>query len=690
MTRLRRHPAILPAACAVLTLAVLAPLLAPGYVLAYDMVFTPRQALLPDTLGLGSALPRAVPVDAVVALLTTVLPGQVVQKCALAGAVFGAALGAGRLVPTDRLAVRLVAAAAYAWNAYLAERLFLGHWSLLLAYASLPWVVAAALRLRRGEPGAWAGVVLASLPAVLVPTGGVLAAAAAMVCAGRRRLAGTAAIALALNAPWWLPAALRPGGSGSDPAGAAAFAARSEGPGGPLVSLVGLGGIWNAQVVPGSRAGPLVPAAALVLAAGVGIGLRHLIRAWGGGAAGGLAALAAGGLFVAAAGALPGTSAALGWGVAHLPGAGLLRDGQKWTAWWALLAAVCCALAVEAAARRLPDPGPRAVLLAGALLLPVVLLPDLAWGGWGRLAPVAYPADWSATRDLLARDPRPGDVLVLPLSAFRRFDWNGGRTVLDPAPRFLPRAVVVEDTLPVGAVRVRGEDPRVGRVRDALRTGAPLGRLGIGWVLVERGGPGESPPAVPRGLATVHIGEWLALYRVPGAVLPAPAGAPRPPVLAADAATLILILAAVLRRWLPIGRLSSLTGPAARRLAPGRPRGRPGPAGPGRARRSEASRKGGGSGADPPTGDRFVPGRRRARADGGVRAGVGERAGREGGAADQVPGRAAAQRRRLRRALIRRSAPEHPPGPEHSRGPEHPPGPEHPSGPEHPPGPECG
>ncbi|MFM7596811.1 MAG: hypothetical protein ACKO70_00310, partial [Actinomycetota bacterium] len=46
---------------AVLSLAIMAPTLVPGFTLSYDMVFTPRQALLPDALGIGGSLPRAVP-----------------------------------------------------------------------------------------------------------------------------------------------------------------------------------------------------------------------------------------------------------------------------------------------------------------------------------------------------------------------------------------------------------------------------------------------------------------------------------------------------------------------------------------------------------------------------------------------------------------------------------------------------
>ena len=62
-----------------LSVLVLGPALRPGYVLSYDMVFTPRESLLPWTLGAGSALPRSVPQDAVVAVLNSVVPGWVLQ-----------------------------------------------------------------------------------------------------------------------------------------------------------------------------------------------------------------------------------------------------------------------------------------------------------------------------------------------------------------------------------------------------------------------------------------------------------------------------------------------------------------------------------------------------------------------------------------------------------------------------------
>src|SRR6478735_9398159 len=59
-----------------LTFVVLGPLLGRGFVLTYDMVFVPDLAMRTDFLGLGSGLPRAVPSDAAVAVLDTVVPGD--------------------------------------------------------------------------------------------------------------------------------------------------------------------------------------------------------------------------------------------------------------------------------------------------------------------------------------------------------------------------------------------------------------------------------------------------------------------------------------------------------------------------------------------------------------------------------------------------------------------------------------
>jgi hypothetical protein len=553
-SRVRRPPWDV-AWSALLTLVVLAPVLRPGYVLSYDMVATPRQDLLPAAVGLGSAPPRAVPVDAVVALLTTVVDGQLVQKAALLATLFLAGLGAGRLLPAAPGWVRAAAAGLYLWNPYVAERLVLGSWVLLVGYAALPWVLAGALRVRAGDRG-WPRLLVPLTVGALAPTGGLLTALVAVAAVGpgaRRRLVAAGAAVVA-NAPWWVPSLLRPGSGVSDDAGVTAFAARAESWAGTLGSLLGLGGVWNADVVPASRTAvtaPLLTLAVLVLA---GYGLRPLAAAWGRPVLAPVLALAAAGLLLAAGGSWTPTADLLAAAVRTVPGAGLLRDTQKWVALLALPLAPAAALGL-ARLGRLPV---RAVA-AVALALPLVALPDLAWGAFGRLQPVHYPADWGRVRALLRDDPRPGDVVALPYAAFRAFDWNGGRTALDPAPRYLPRTVVTDDRLRVGGTTVAGDDPRATAVAGALGDPAALRRAGVGWVLVEKDTPGPPLPDLSRA-EPVYSGDSLALYRLPGPVTE-PAGPDPVPVVLADAAALLLLTGSGIMVWrrprssLPAGKV---------------------------------------------------------------------------------------------------------------------------------------
>ncbi|NJP34966.1 hypothetical protein HCJ94_24045 [Micromonospora sp. HSS6-12] len=551
----RRRPARdrlpLYVVAAAVTALVLAPLAAPGYALLYDMVFVPRQPLTWDLVAPAESLPRAVPMDAVVSLVTQLVPGWVVQRLVLGAAILLAAVGAGRLVPTERRGIRLLAAVGYAWTPYLAERLLIGQWGLLVAYAALPWLVRAALDLRAGRDGALARVVLIAAPAAITPTGGLVALGVVALLVPARERWRRSALAVAgvalLNAPWVTAALVTRAAGSSDPAGVAAFAARAENWAGPLVALAGTGGIWSAQATPASRAVPLVPLATLVLLVLAGAGVGLLRRRLPPGATVRLTVLAGAGFLLASLGVLPGGDAALRWAVVNLPGAGLLRDGQKFLAPYALLLVVCAALGAERLLGRVErvDRDMAGVVLVGLLLLPVAVMPDLAFGGAGRLRPVSYPADWRAVAGRVADDPG-GQIVSLPLSAYRAYPWNSGRVVLDPAPRYLPGTVLTDDTLRVGDVAVAGENPRLRELRRVLAEGRPVAATGARWVVVQHHLAGGVDPATLAGLEVVHRGSFLTLYRNPAA----PSGPVAPPparwaVVAALGTALLVVLVAV-------------------------------------------------------------------------------------------------------------------------------------------------
>jgi hypothetical protein len=318
------------------------------------------------------------------------------------------------------------------------------------------------------------------------------------------------------------------------------------------VTALGTGGAWNADAVPGSRAtllGPLVTAALLALA---WLGRRRVVDTLGGPVTSVLVVGATVGLLVAVCGAWSVTAGITRWWVESMPGGGLVRDGQKWLAPWLILLAVASALgAVRVAtwaSRRTADALVGTVLVVAAVALPVLGTPDLVWGNGGRLASVDYPDDWAVARALLASDPAPGDVVALPWSTFRRFDWNVGRTVLDPAPRAMPRTVVVSDSLVVRRgdvlVTVPGDDPRSRLVAAAIESGADLAPVlhdaGIGWLLVERTG---QVAALPSGAVNILQGPDLALYRL-AEPAPAPSVSGVAAVLAADTAAALVLVAA--------------------------------------------------------------------------------------------------------------------------------------------------
>lgn len=517
---------IVPGYALALTFAVTAPLLSPGYLLLRDAVSTPRSYVTDTALGLGGTAPRAVPQDFAVAVLSAAVDGGVVVKALLMVAVFLAGLGAARLsariVPESGFAGQLVAATLAVWNPYVAERLLQGHWSLLLGYGCLPWVAAAVLGLRteRATAPDWAAVVLWTALAGFTPTGLILAVVVGLVCvaapgAGVRRLRCTAMIAvtgIAAASPWLLASVL--GGTAGSPqsSGLAPFAARAEPGLGTLGSLAGLGGIWNADAVPPSRTTPVALAATLVLLVIVALGVPALL---GRPAARPLLVLAAVAVVLPAAMAGTAGLAVLRAVVEIAPPLAVLRDGQKWVA-LAMPGYAVAAAASVLTVRRWARPGRWAAACCLAL---IAVLPDLAWGVSGRLAPVRYPPGWEQVARRIDADPRP--VAVLPAETMRRFGWSGPAAVLDPLPRWVRAPVLSTGDLLVGGQTVAGEGGRARDVQRLLLSGpapAELSAAGVGWVVLEAGTPGATGTAARTltRLPVAYRDEDLTLYRVGG------------------------------------------------------------------------------------------------------------------------------------------------------------------------------
>ncbi len=554
----------------VLGLLALGPALGSGFVLSYDMVFVPDPPVGYADLGYAGGPPRAVPSDLVVALAARIIPADSVQKLILLAIFVLACAGAAALLRTAwqhrtgsaiALPAQLAAGICYAWNPFVAERLIMGQWAMLLGYAGLPWVLREVsrpegpIRLWRlaavmtpAAVGGFAAMSVTAIAAVPVALCGSTAAAPTRSLlkaplAGStwperaRRLGAVIAVVVVASLPWVIPSLVNP--VSANPSGVAAFAARADTPFGSLGSLLMLGGIWNAQAVPAGYGGPVSAcwlAVVVLAAAGYVTAARPRRICPGAGAAGLL------GFCVAALGLTALTRAGLRGAVGLWPGFALLRDGQQFVAPLALTIALGLGAGVASLLGAARAPGTSRLIKAGesaagpaltlgvlALAAPVLLLPGLAWGAAGRLQPVQYPADWLRARQLIAADHSGGAVLLLPWAQYRRYPWNRGEAVFDPWPRFVGRPMIWNDALRVGPMTVPAESERARTLGPVITSGRPrtaaLIAAGVRYVIVDAGsllrndvqrrGRLAAEASLP-GARVLLVSRDLVLFRLPG------------------------------------------------------------------------------------------------------------------------------------------------------------------------------
>lgn len=575
----------------VVTALLLAGLARPGFPLLRDWVATPSPPLSEAALGLGESAARAVPQDVAMVWATRPLDAVGLPVWPLTGlltAMFCVwlAVAAGalvrRVVPEARAhgaagtLVRLPAVVGAVWNPFVVERLLQGHWSLLAGVAAAVTMPVVLARVRPHRAAACAAVVAAGL----TPTGWVLAVVAAAVslaCAPRGRRARSVlvvGVVAAVTALPWVLATLLAGSSASGTGGVGAagstgveaFAARAEMGIGTLGSVAALGGIWNSAAVPPSRETWWAAVALAMMIAVWAVAAPGLWRARRDPVVRSTVPLAlATWLLVALAATGPGL-VVLDAIVGVIPGAGLLRDTQKFVALALPATVLTLGFATHALVSRLrlgsAGLGSARLRSAGAALaitaVALASVPDAPATLWGALRPVTYGPGWAEVNEIVAG--QPGDVLVLPAGSFRSTPlWSAGAPVLDPAPRLLDARVLVPGELVVGSPAgradgghvVAGEGARARAATAALLRGddpKTLADLGVRWVLDERtsvGPRGESEKTLTTATTRFADAE-LRLVEISGSdavsmrevVAPASTAA-RSAVLAAHAAWLL-------------------------------------------------------------------------------------------------------------------------------------------------------
>ena len=491
----------------VLVLAVMLPLLVPGFILTLDMVFVPHPPL-PDDITSSYLF------HAALHFLSYIVPGDVLQKALLFGILLLAGIGTHKLV--KNLQAQTVppvvgwgayfAGVFYMVNPFVYGRFMAGQYAVLLGYALLPFFFLALLKFlaqpTRAGITILTGCALA-ISIVSIHTLGLLAIVvlvASSAALWRRRqekryildvikLGVSGCIGLILLSGYWLVPTLL--GTNSIAESVDSFSVidrQAFATDGGLLNVLALQGFWvEAQglfTLPGEPL-PLSGVWQLLLFAIIATGVVSLWRQQ--------RALAV------TLGVVGGVAVVLAVGgplnqllTTFVPLFAGYREPHKFIALLALAYAVFAAFGVTAIISKIrPRSWGR---YCGAILptLPILVTPTMLWGFNGQLKSVQYPADWYVINARLSHVQKKEKVLFLPWHLYMKFDFNG-RIVANPASKFFDATIVGSNDPEFAGLVPRSDPTQTGlsdeilpRAKAGTHMGATLERLGIHYVLLAK------------------------------------------------------------------------------------------------------------------------------------------------------------------------------------------------------------
>jgi len=481
---LRQRLAFGVAWSAFLTLLVAGPWLWRGYLFGTDWP-GPRHVFMPTELS------SSAPLQAILALGSDLLGGEIVGKVFVLAILFGAGILAYLAIPTKSLVARAAGAALYVLNPFVHGRLHYGQLFLLGAYALLP-LVAMRVRELANRPGK-VPAVLASVALVLVGVfsphvwlmAGFFTAIVFLVGlfgarpllpylrdSGRWFVASGVLTAVA-SAYWIIPLLGGRGYEGgvvasTSQADIGAYAAIPDANLGLVPNLLGLYGFWAESTGRFTSMKSFVPIWPVVLTGLLVVCFIGVISAlrrpsdkralWA------LALLIAGAvaLILEMGYSQPLTRGLVNWlDATFIPYRGM-RDAGKWAALLALVYSQLFGVGVEATLSwirgwRLP---PARVEWAGSvaagllLAVPLYYGNGLLFGAHGEIKPSPYPPGWYTADRVLAGDTHPGKTLFLPWHEYMSYSFvlNENRVIVSPASTFFSVPIVSSANPEIGGV----------------------------------------------------------------------------------------------------------------------------------------------------------------------------------------------------------------------------------------------
>jgi len=511
---------------AVLSAAVLGPLLSSGYILTLDMIYSPNLDFIPSFFGLTesvSSVSAAIPFQLLQQVGSGLPPGWLFQKIVLFLILFLAAVGAHRLFRRQGIGAYF-AGLLYMINPFTYVRFLAGQWGVLAAYAMTPFAIKAFIELleNANSRNAIKVAVLSTLVGLLQIHGFFLLLFAFLiifvvrVVKERKALprliqAGkyvglSAALFCSLNFYWLLPVLTAKDTilSQLSRADLLAFVPKPTSALGVEFDIASMHGFWRLgytyanDIVPFwwllfafilflavyglisnyRKVGPLsdTPLGTDLTAA------KHSTSGWMV-VSFGIIGVAS---FLLALGASSEvTRPPFEWLWEHVPFFRGFRDSHKFVSLLVLCYAYLGGLGVNELGRRLKQQTKKLPTVTMTALIVVALLIPPAYsftmfGFYQQLGTTDYPQEWYQTNHYLNQDEDDFNVLFLPWHLYMDYSWlpNRDKRLVNPAPQFFDKPVISGDNIEVPGIYSQSTNPISKYVEFLLRNGKNISNLG--------------------------------------------------------------------------------------------------------------------------------------------------------------------------------------------------------------------
>jgi len=496
-----------------LSLAVLGPLLKPGYILALDSVYSLNRPFTNIFFGLDEWYPSAsMPSDFIISLLNGIMPAWVWQKAVLVLIFFLAGWGAHRLCPVKGWP-QYYAGILYMINPFTAARFFAGQWGLLAGYAVMPFAIKAFLgMLENGQIKNIIKVVIFTTLSGLfqIHTVFLLILVYSFLFAGRIislrfnrteilhriKSAGIAAgLFLGLNLYWIVPALTASGTivQQKSLADLYSFAPHQTSQFPVVFDLASMHGFWRAGYLYSQDVIPfywlfflfiLYFALNGIISPRENVDLPPQKRGLAGWVPISFFIIAAIGLLLAMGVSVKFTRPVFIWLYFNIPFFSGFRDSQKFVALICLFYSYSGALGLSAITGTWWKRSKIARKVYIAITIVAILTPLVyactIFGTWGQLKVTDYPRDWYAVNDYLNQDKADFNVLFLPWHHFMDYDWlpNKQKRLGDPAHLFFDKSVISGDNVELPNLYSQSVNPISKYMEYLLGKGSDIHNLG--------------------------------------------------------------------------------------------------------------------------------------------------------------------------------------------------------------------